>query len=64
MKQFISTEFFLTLQETSQTGIIENADVLKNKYDKFADEVPEDEAKEMAIKLLPECKSVFANYPL
>ena len=33
-------------------------------WNEFADEVPEDEAKEMAIKLLPECESVFAGYPL
>lgn len=33
-------------------------------WNEFADEVPEDEAKEMAIKLLPECESVFSQYPL
>ena len=33
-------------------------------WNEFADEVPEDEAKEIAIKLLPECESVFAGYPL
>ena len=33
-------------------------------WNEFADEVPEEEAKEMAIKLLPECESVFAGYPL
>ncbi len=31
-------------------------------WNEFADEVPEGEAKEMAIKLLPECESVFARY--
>ena len=31
-------------------------------WNEFADEVPEDEAKEMAIKLLPECESVFSEY--
>ena len=33
-------------------------------WNEFADEVPEYEAKEMAIRLLPECESVFAGYPL
>jgi hypothetical protein len=33
-------------------------------WNEFADEVPEDEAKEWAIRLLPECEAVFANYPL
>jgi len=33
-------------------------------WNEFAGEVPEDEAKEMAMKLLPECESVFAQYPL
>ena len=33
-------------------------------WNEFADEVPEDDAKEMAIKLLSECESVFAEYPL
>jgi hypothetical protein len=33
-------------------------------WNEFADEVPEDEAKAFAIKLLPECEAVFAQYPL
>ncbi len=33
-------------------------------WNEFASEIPEDEAKEMAIKLLPECETVFAQYPL
>ena len=33
-------------------------------WNEFADEIPEDQAKEMAIKLLPECETVFAGYPL
>ena len=33
-------------------------------WNEFAEEVPEDEAKSMAIKLLSECESVFAEYPL
>jgi len=33
-------------------------------WNEFADEIPEEEAKEMAMKLLPECESVFAEYPL
>ena len=33
-------------------------------WNEFADEVPEDKAKEMAIILLPECESVFSQYPL
>jgi hypothetical protein len=33
-------------------------------WNEFPDEVPEDEAKYMAMKLLPECESVFAQYPL
>ena len=40
-------------------------DTLKNiLWNEFAAEVPEDEAKEMAMQLLPECESVFAGYPL
>jgi hypothetical protein len=30
----------------------------------FDDEVPEDTAKDLALKPLPECEPVFANYPL
>ena len=37
MKELISTEFFRTLQEASQTGIDKNADSLQNEYDDFAD---------------------------
>jgi hypothetical protein len=33
-------------------------------WNEFPDEVPEDEAKYMAMKLLPECEPVFARYPL
>jgi hypothetical protein len=33
-------------------------------WNEFADVVPEDEAKALAIKLLPVCDSVFANYAL
>ena len=33
-------------------------------WNEFADEIPEDEAKEIAMKLLPECEPVFAQYPL
>ena len=33
-------------------------------WNEFFNEVPEDEAKEWAIKLLPECEAVFAGYPL
>jgi hypothetical protein len=33
-------------------------------WNEFADEVPEDDAKEMAMLLLPECESVFSQYPL
>jgi hypothetical protein len=40
-------------------------DTLKNiLWNEFPDEVPEDEAGELAIKLLPECEPVFAGYPL
>ena len=35
MKEFISTKFVLTLQETSQTGIAVDAHVLGNCYDEF-----------------------------
>ena len=38
-------------------------DVLKTiLWNEFSNEVPEDNAKEVAIKLLPECESVFAQY--
>lgn len=33
-------------------------------WNEFFNEIPEDEAKEMAIKLLPECEEIFAQYPL
>ena len=33
-------------------------------WNEFADEVQENEAKTFAIKLLPECESVFTQYPL
>ena len=33
-------------------------------WNEFADEVPEEEAKTLAIQLLPECETVFAQYPL
>ena len=33
-------------------------------WNEFAAEVPEDEAKAMAIKLFPECESVFSKYSL
>jgi hypothetical protein len=33
-------------------------------WNEFADEIPEEEAKTLAIKLLPECEPVFARYPL
>ncbi len=33
-------------------------------WNEFQDEIPEDKAKELAIKLLPECASLFANYSL
>jgi hypothetical protein len=33
-------------------------------WNEFPDEVPEDEAGYMAMKLLPECEPVFARYPL
>ena len=40
-------------------------DTLKNiLWNEFSDEVPEDEAKDLAVKLLPECESVFAAYSL
>jgi hypothetical protein len=32
--------------------------------ERVPDEVPEDEAKDLALKLLPECEAVFAQYPL
>jgi hypothetical protein len=33
-------------------------------WNEFSDEVPEDEAGDLAITLLPECEAVFAQYPL
>jgi hypothetical protein len=33
-------------------------------WNEFAGEVPEDEAKALAVKLLPECESIFAEYSL
>jgi hypothetical protein len=39
MKKFISTEFFLALQEASQKGIDKDAKVLQNGYDEFVESV-------------------------
>ena len=36
MKRFISTKFFCTLQEASQTGVIVDDNVLETGYDEFA----------------------------
>jgi hypothetical protein len=36
MKRFISTKFFFSLKEVSQTGIDIDAQVLENGYDEFA----------------------------
>ena len=33
-------------------------------WNEFPDEIPEDDAKDFAIKLLPECEEVFAKYPI
>jgi len=33
-------------------------------WNEFENEIPEDEAKELAIKLLPDCEPVFSQYPL
>ena len=33
-------------------------------WNEFENEIPEDEAKELAIKLLPDCEPIFAGYPL
>jgi hypothetical protein len=33
-------------------------------WNEFADEVPEEDAGDLALKLLPECEPVFALYPL
>jgi hypothetical protein len=33
-------------------------------WNEFFNEVPEDEAKEWAVKLLPECEPIFSQYPL
>jgi len=35
MKELISTKFFRTLRESSQTGIDKDAKVLQNEYDDF-----------------------------
>jgi hypothetical protein len=38
-RNFISTKFFLALQEASQNGIDKDAKVLQNGYDKFVESV-------------------------
>jgi hypothetical protein len=38
--------------------------LLQILWNEFANEVPEDEATILAVKLLRECESVFAGYPL
>ena len=37
MKQFITTKFFRTLQEASQSGVDADANQLQNEYDDFAE---------------------------
>ena len=37
MKELTTSKFFRTLQETSQSGIDKNADLLQNEYEDFAD---------------------------
>jgi hypothetical protein len=40
-------------------------DTLKNiLWNEFFNEVPEDDVTTLAVRLLPECESVFARYPL
>ncbi|MDR0874152.1 MAG: DUF1896 domain-containing protein [Prevotellaceae bacterium] len=40
-------------------------DTLKNiLWNEFVNEIPEENAPALAIKLLPECEAVFADYPL
>ena len=40
-------------------------DTLKNiLWNEFSNEIPEDKAPEMAVKLLPQYETVFAEYPL
>jgi hypothetical protein len=40
-------------------------DTLKNiLWDEFLDKISEDEAKDLAIRLLPKCEDVFAQYAL
>ena len=38
--------------------------ILNILWNEFADEIPEDKAKPLAMELLPENESVFAQYPL
>jgi hypothetical protein len=33
-------------------------------WNEFPDEIPEDDAKSLAIELLPEYENIFAQYPL
>ena len=37
MKELVSSKFFHSIQEASQTGIDKNANILQNEYDDFAD---------------------------
>ncbi|GHV30363.1 hypothetical protein FACS1894177_02810 [Bacteroidia bacterium] len=40
-------------------------DTLKNiLWDEFSNKIPEDKARDLAIRLLPECEEVFALYTL
>jgi hypothetical protein len=40
-------------------------DTIKNiLWNEFADEVPEEEVRDLAIQLLPACTLVFVSYPL
>jgi hypothetical protein len=60
------------IQADEQAHLILFQDLYFSKHDtlvnilwnEFSDTIPEDDAKDWAIRLLPTCESVFAKYPL
>ena len=60
------------LQATEQANAVLYSGLHFSKHDtlvnilwnEFANEVPEDDAKSLAIELLPDCEPIFAGYPL
>jgi len=61
-----------TVEAAEQANTVLFKDLLFSRYDtlvnilwnEFPDEVPEDQARSLAMQLMPECEPLFAQYPL